>query len=447
MRMAFSVAPGRHLLRGAASSGRPALVAGVSACRAAAFRRFCSGKATATTATATATATTTITITSGKAGGRDAPSEADRFLHGLPRACRDPRSGRFMNPWLTAAGEDPCKRTASDVFRLMREWLGGAPSQPEISTPESVESLLEITKPQAVDWEAVRSARGNPDGPVLAVWLGHASVLCVCRGQLLLCDPVFSQRCSPFSFAGPQRLVPCPVDPLLSDWPQDLAPNVVAVSHTHYDHLDEATVLALKQRFPEVKWAAPLGLGPWFLKHGIMLDAELDWWQEDDNLLGPSLALVCLPAQHWANRWPWDRNVTLWCGFGIVAKGQSAERRQMPFLFAGDTGYCPVFKQIGSMFEVGLAAVPIGAYEPRWFMSPQHCDPEEAVLIVKDLGADAALAIHWGTFPLTLESSVRQLQGVRLETAGSQSWSCEDLHQGPAWKVAVNWTFTACFAR
>jgi len=92
---------------------------------------------------------------------------------------------------------------------------------------------------------------------------------------------------------------------------------------------------------------------------------------------------------------------------GVV--GHAMGRRRMPFLFAGDTGYCPVFQLIGSRYDVGVAAIPIGAYEPRWFMSSQHCDPKEAVQIVDDLQANVALAIHWGTYPLTTETPSRQL--------------------------------------
>lgn len=345
----------------------------------------------------------------------EVPTEAERFRAGLPRACRHPRWGHFLNPWLTDDNKDPCVRSLSDAVRLMGEWsLTSFGTEPVGMRP--------------VDWVAVRAAKADVEGPAVAVWLGHATVLCICRGRLLLFDPVFSKRCSPFTFAGPKRFTPCPVDPSLADWPEDLAPDLVAVSHAHYDHLDEATVLNLKRRFPQVRWVAPLGLGSWFSKRGIQLDAEMDWWEEaDEELLGSSssLQLVCLPAQHWSNRWPWDRNLTLWCGYGVLlgpkkhnerSGSEREEHRRMPFLFAGDTGYCSAFKLMGSMFNVDLAAIPIGAYEPRWFMSAQHCDPQEAVQIVRDLGAKKALAIHWGTFPLTPEAPARQLQDLASAT-------------------------------
>lgn len=368
-----------------------------------------------------------------------APTEAKLFEGGLPRACRSPQSGRFMNPWLTDEGKDPCQPpSASDVFRFLREWKGiSLFTQPETSLAEGPIELMQV---HAVDWVALRAAREKVEGSTLAVWLGHASVLCACSGKLVLCDPVFSSRCSPFSTVGPQRLVPCPVDPSLSDWPDDLAPDLITISHAHYDHLDEATVSTLHVRFPGAKWVAPLGLGPWFRKHGIELAAEMDWWQEDAGLLGPSLSLVCLPAQHWSNRWPWDRNKTLWCAYGLVdkdAEQQPDGRRCMPFFFAGDTGYCPVFKQLGQLFKVGLAAVPIGAYEPRNFLASQHCDPAEAVKIVSDLKADAGLAIHWGTFPLALEAPAVQLAELAAAVAGAADQRLRAVPPGGAVAVAA----------
>jgi len=180
-------------------------------------------------------------------------------------------------------------------------------------------------------------------------------------------------------------------------------------------------VQALRQRFPETKFVAPLGLGGWFRERGIVLAAEVDWWQEvpgEELGLGKDLSLLCLPAQHWANRWPWDHNETLWCGYGVVERGTG--RRRMPALFCGDTGYCSVFAKIGELFHVGLAAIPIGAYEPRWMLSPQHVDPAGAVHILRDLRASHGLAIHWGTFPLTPETPVQQLADLTASGGGAE---------------------------
>lgn len=357
--------------------------------------------------------------------GNKPPPESDRFRGGLPRACRD-QSGRFLNPWLTNEGKDPCAKSAVEVFRLILHWRGGlAMRDAERSMSNAPTDLRE---PQAVDWEMLRQAHADPQSPAVVVWLGHACVLSVCRGRVVLFDPVFSERASPFAWVGPRRMVPSPVNATLADWPEDLGPDLIAVSHAHYDHLDDATVRTLRNRFSSARWAAPLGLGSWFSDRGIKLDAEMDWWQEEPNLLGQNLSLICLPAQHWSNRWPWDRNKTLWCSYGIAEDlPRSSEgglkdmparpaRRKMHVMFAGDTGYCPVFTQIGSMFDISLAAVPIGAYEPEWFMAGQHCDPAGAVRITSDLGAAKALAIHWGTYPLTAETPRRQLTDLRAAT-------------------------------
>eukprot|EP00927_Polykrikos_kofoidii_P057804 TRINITY_DN51999_c0_g1_i1.p1 TRINITY_DN51999_c0_g1~~TRINITY_DN51999_c0_g1_i1.p1 ORF type:complete len:464 (-),score=71.06 TRINITY_DN51999_c0_g1_i1:235-1554(-) len=381
------------------------------------------------------------------------PSVEERFRGGLPRAVRHPQTGRFMNPWLVDNCRDPCEKSVGDVFRMLVQSLfgvvpdaervgdgaigrdegGSAPAACQenlvsegvgmIETGVVSADIIDLCTEQTVDWTRVRAAVADPASPATAVWLGHASVLCVYAGRVVLFDPVFSQRCSPFSFIGPKRLTPCPVDAALRDWPEDLGPDVIAISHAHYDHLDEGTVVALRRRFPAARWAAPLGLGAWFRRRGVELDAELDWWQEAEGLIGGDVSLVCLPAQHWANRWPWDRNETLWCSYGVVdmrgsmtASGGSC--RRMPFFFAGDTGYCPVFGQIGKMFDVGLALVPIGAYEPRWFMAPSHCDPADAVRVVDDLGADKAMAIHWGTYPLTMETSSQQLACLEAVRGG-----------------------------
>ncbi|CAK9103360.1 unnamed protein product [Durusdinium trenchii] len=313
----------------------------------------------------------------------------------LPRPLK--RGGRFMNPWTTPEGQDPCEKRLRDV----------APPKSTAST--DVDARLT----QPVDWAELRRLRQASAAAPVAVWLGHASVLGFYGETTVLFDPVFSERSSPFSFVGPKRYTPSVLRRDLSDWPEDLAPHVVAISHAHYDHLDEETVRRLAIRFPKVQWLAPLGLGEWFQRRKIEV-TEMDWWQEFPLDREKQLTILALPAQHWANRWPWDRNCSLWCGYGLVhGAPHEAAVRDMPLCFLGDTGYCPVFRLLGSLFRIQLAAVPIGAYHPRWFMSPSHCDPYEAVQIVEDLKSQAALAIHWGTFPLTAEPYTQQLAELR----------------------------------
>ncbi len=229
-------------------------------------------------------------------------------------------------------------------------------------------------------------------------WIGHATVLLQLSGVNILTDPHFTDRASPVSFAGPKRWVP----PALS---LDELPHidVVLISHNHYDHLDLATVTALaRQASGPPRFYVPLGLR-WFRDQNLPVHAELDWWdQRDDGLLKVHL----VPVQHWSARTWWDRNETLWGGFVVEAPN-------FRFICTGDTGYSADFKDIAKRFgSFDLAALPIGAYAPRWFMQTQHVNPAEAVQIHRDLNARQSLAVHWGTFVLTdepLDEPPRQL--------------------------------------
>ena len=237
-----------------------------------------------------------------------------------------------------------------------------------------------------------------PEGQegLAVTWFGHSTALLQLDGVNLLTDPVWSERASPVRFAGPRRLVPPPV-------PLDALPKLDAVllSHNHYDHLDRETVTALARRHPATPWIAPLGLAPLLRSFGVREVRELDWW-EATELGGYEVAAT--PAQHFSARGPLDRNQSLWCGFAVRSKRWRA-------WFAGDTGYHPEFRAIGERLgPFDLALIPIGAYDPRWFMRPVHLDAEEAVQVALDLAAahpshpgTAVVPIHWGTFKLTDE--------------------------------------------
>lgn len=220
-------------------------------------------------------------------------------------------------------------------------------------------------------------------------WVGHATFLLQVAGLNVLTDPVFSRRVSPFSFAGPARLAPLGLT--LADLPRI---DLVLISHNHYDHLDEAAVKVLARVNPDLTFVVPLGLKIWFAARGITRVVELDWWQAGH--IG-STRVTALPAQHFSGRGPHDRNATLWCSLLLEVAGKR-------IYFAGDTGYSKDFSEIGAAYPgIDLALLPIGAYEPNWFMRSVHVNPEEAVQIFKDLGARHAAAMHWGTFRLTLE--------------------------------------------
>lgn len=229
-----------------------------------------------------------------------------------------------------------------------------------------------------------------PEAPQLT-WLGHASFLFQYRGINILTDPVLSERASPFRFVGPKRYTPPALR--VADMPRI---DRVLISHNHYDHLDEATVRQLYRRFGDALcFCIPTGLRSWFERRGIHNLVELGWWQS--HTLSPQEEIFCLPTQHFSGRGARDGNTTLWCSWLIAVDGYR-------LYFGGDTGYGSCFRQIGEIFApIDLALLPIGAYDPRWFMAPVHVAPEEAVQIHRDIGARHSVAMHWGTFVLTDE--------------------------------------------
>ena len=229
----------------------------------------------------------------------------------------------------------------------------------------------------------------NRSEPTLT-WIGHATFLLQLGGVNVLTDPHLTERASPLSFAGPKRHVAPSLD-------FDTLPrvDVVVISHSHYDHLDHGTVQRLNaQKGGPPMFLVPLALKRWFHEQGIDSVTELDWWDSRDHM---GLKLHLVPVQHWSGRTPWDTNKTLWGSWVI-------EHPQMRFLFGGDFGYSQDLADIGKRFgRIDLAALPIGAYEPRWFMKVMHVNPEEAVKAHRDLNARYSVAMHWGTFKLTDE--------------------------------------------
>lgn len=236
----------------------------------------------------------------------------------------------------------------------------------------------------------------NNQSQTTATWIGHATVLVQMNGVNLLTDPIFSKRASPVQWSGPKRFVPPALT--LADLPHI---DVVLISHNHYDHLDLDSVLALNaQSGGAPLFMVPLGVKPWMQAQGIKNVRELDWWQSE-NVAGVELSLV--PVQHWSARSITDRFETLWGGW--IARTDKNSPKPFTLFFSGDTGYSNDFADIHRRFgAVDLALLPIGAYEPRWFMQRQHINPAEAVQIHQDLRAKQSLGIHWGTFELTDES-------------------------------------------
>jgi N-acyl-phosphatidylethanolamine-hydrolysing phospholipase D len=234
-------------------------------------------------------------------------------------------------------------------------------------------------------------------------WIGHATALAQLGGLTLLTDPIFSDRASPVGFAGPRRHQPPGI--AVGSLPHV---DLVLVSHNHYDHLDESSVRALNaQAGGPPLFVVPLGLKGWLASRGIANAVELDWWH-GHTLLAPGgeVEVMVVPAQHWSARGLTDRMNTLWGGFAVFAP-------DCHLFYAGDTGYSRDFRDMRKRFAqrqslaagggFDIALLPIGAYEPRWFMVTQHVNVDEAIKIHQDLGAKRSLGVHWGTFELTDE--------------------------------------------
>jgi L-ascorbate metabolism protein UlaG (beta-lactamase superfamily) len=256
-------------------------------------------------------------------------------------------------------------------------------------------------KPKPWPREVPITARveGPPPGPgqVFVTWLGHAGFLLRTSGAAALIDPVFSERASPFRWIGPRRVHAPPID-------VDALPPISAVliSHDHYDHLDETSIRQLAHRFAPT-FVAPLRHRPLLQQYGVRDVVELDWWQSCDL---PGIGVVTLtPTQHWSNRLGTPRNHRLWGGFYLRFRPSAEDGTAASLWFVGDTGHAPKIVEAvrACCGSPDLALVPIGAYEPRWFMAPMHLNPAEAVQLHLDSGARRSIGMHWGTFRLSDE--------------------------------------------
>jgi len=224
---------------------------------------------------------------------------------------------------------------------------------------------------------------------IMITWIGHESFLYQNKDINILTDPHFTERASPFSFAGPKRYMAPGM--AIEDLPNI---DVVTISHSHYDHLDYETVKSLSEKFKNILFVVPLGLKEWFEGKGIYNVKELDWW---DSIKVQQTAITFAPVQHWSARGLFDRNESLWGAWHFKNNSHS-------FIHLGDTGYTNDFKEIRKKLgPVDLAAIPIGAYEPRYIMEFSHMNPEEAVMSYFDLEATEAVGMSWGTFILTDE--------------------------------------------
>ena len=272
---------------------------------------------------------------------------------------------RFFNP-----------APASD--RSIREVITWQRTRVKTPWPESVPLTPHVPPPTIV-----------PPGRVAATFIGHSTFLLRTSTAVILTDPVFTTHAGPFGRIGPRRVRPPAI--ALEHIPM---PDIVLVSHNHYDHLQPSSLRRCAQG-AEPMFIVPLGLKAFVSRQTLANVIELDWWEE--TAVNEDIGVTCVPAQHFSARTPWDRNRTLWCGFVVQSAGARIDS-------AGDTGYSSHFYRIGQRFpRLSLALLPIGADEPRWFMQPVHMNPAEAVQAHRDLGACHSIGTHFGTFQLTDE--------------------------------------------
>jgi N-acyl-phosphatidylethanolamine-hydrolysing phospholipase D len=304
------------------------------------------------------------------------------------RSHHHPRGG-FRNPW---PASEP-----HGITDLLKWTLSRQRSRPTEESSEPMKALDRVLE--------------SPGDGLSITWIGHSTFLIQSEGMTILTDPIWSDRASPVQFAGPRRHRPpgLTFDSLASI-------DAIFISHDHYDHLDAGTIDRLIDRFPHAKWLTPVGVGHFLRKRGAIDISEKDWWQSEN--VG-RFSAFCTPAMHFSGRYPWNRNSTLWAGWVIEIGSHRV-------FFAGDTGLHPEFAEIARRFGPFDAAIlPIGAYEPRWFMRTVHMNPEDAVsaylqiVTADDSGACVFIPSHWGTFRLTdepLDEPPRRLSNAWLES-------------------------------
>ncbi|MEW6777399.1 MAG: MBL fold metallo-hydrolase [Bdellovibrionota bacterium] len=277
------------------------------------------------------------------------------------------------------------------------------------------------------DWIDAKPGPKPPErvgrGELRTTFVGHACVLVQMDGMNFLTDPHYSERTSPVSWVGPRRRRPPGIRF------EDLPPiDAVLVSHNHYDHLDIPTLQRLAKEH-RLKIFTGLGNSQLLESSGIQNSKDLDWWQGVE--LTPEIRVTFVPAQHFSSRGLADRNQTLWGGF--VIEGPAGK-----VYFAGDTGMGPHFEMIREKFgEMRLALLPIGAFNPSWFMGPVHTSPEEAVEAHKILGAAHSIPIHYGTFPLADDSYEQPLEALEkaLVAANLSNPAFKVVPEGEGWDV------------
>lgn len=352
---------------------------------------------------------------------------------GRPLTSRD-KTGRFVNPWQSQSTSGV--QSLKDILRWRLQRFNREYSQ--YGWQVFLPSFWRTTKPPQSTIESMRRVASLPDWPVDVetihqpvppgqfrfTWIAHATCLLQDETTAILIDPMFSTRAGPYQSlpVGMARDVPLIIH-------EDNLPSIdiCLITHDHYDHLDKGTVQRLRDRVQ--LWVVPLGLKDWLMDKGHMPHSrivELEWWESvrlvqqrggwkgveyvtaQDRPIHPALMksdrglwVTCCPAQHWASRTFWDRNFRLWCSFAIyLPRGGNV-------YIGGDSALpteFPLFEQMSDYLgPFDLAALPIGAYAPDFFMKEAHMNPTEAVKVHQILRCSKSIGIHWGSFPLSEE--------------------------------------------
>ena len=268
-------------------------------------------------------------------------------------------------------------------FKELLEWSR--------NSEDPIISLIDISN----EWQEIDLA--NDDNYV--IWIGHSTFLIKKNGYTILTDPIFSERASPFKRIGPKRLIPPAL--LLEDIPRI---DIVTVSHNHYDHLDIDSLQKISTYHPDAVFLVPAGDLKLLNRKKIKKAFEFEWW-ESFNV--NNIKFTFTPVQHWSKRGLFDRNKSLWGGWYI-------QYLDYALYHAGDTGYSEDFKNTkNKLGSPKYAFIPIGAYDPEWFMAASHVNPEEALQIMIDLEAEHAFGMHWGTFVLTDEDTLEPPQRLK----------------------------------
>ncbi|KAJ3388479.1 hypothetical protein HDU84_009753 [Entophlyctis sp. JEL0112] len=377
-------------------------------------------------------------------------STSSHFVSAAPRLakCDSAKSHHlrdgsgFANPWPSFRPNDNFLASFAKLM-VMGDRMPAIPREADRVPVRGIDwpRIMQLTGDKSDATPAVVDIASDKN-PLALTWLGHAAFLLSTRAGSVLLDPCLSDRCSPLSFAGPQRIVRTPCDL------GDLDVDVVVISHNHYDHLDLDVLKKLADKKKDIVFFVPLGNKQLLVDAGIEHVVECDWW-DSYNLQSRQrpearLQISCTPSQHFSSRTLWDKNKTLWSSWHIQSQLQEPDTRapvpaeannsedaiattaitpsSKSFFFGGDTGYrtvttnnvrdadldslptCPAFRDVREQFgPVDLAALPIGAYAPRSLLSSVHCSPRDAVDVHADLAARKSVAMHWGTFVLSRE--------------------------------------------